>query len=161
MTYVLQGVIGSTAAIRPCHALAHAVVADLGHGLGLMPMTDDLFDELSQGHDPDPRFVSCQRFPPGFDTMLAAWSTVDPVAYVEADYFGGVGSQFAAVWQHASLVLGPLHKTEDEPAPPPGMSPISQALRRLGVSAEGHHDEFAAVGLGRHRWTHHWLGTRP
>ena len=28
-------------------------------------------------------------------------------------------------------------------------SPISQALRRLGLSAQGYVDEFEAVGLGR------------
>jgi hypothetical protein len=90
-------------------------------------------------------------FPPGFESLLAAWSVVDPVAYVEAEYFGGTGSQFAAVWEDGVLVLGPVLKSEDESPPVQGLSPISQALRRLGASADGHDDDFDAVGLGRHR----------
>jgi len=92
--------------------------------------------------------------------MLASWSVVDPVAYVEAEYFGGIGSQFAAVWHGAALVLGPLMLAEDEPRPDAGWSPISQALRHLGVSADGHYDEFDAVHLGRHRDTQDWIATR-
>ncbi|WP_162908413.1 hypothetical protein [Allorhizocola rhizosphaerae] len=83
------------------------------------------------------------------------------MAYVELDYFGGVGSQFAAVWHGGILVLGPLVLTEDEPLPAPGWSPISQALRRLGVSVDGHYDEFDAIGLGRHRHVEDWLPARP
>ena len=93
--------------------------------------------------------------------VLAAWSVVDPVAYVEAEYFGGIGSQFVAVWQGGTLVLGPLVLTEDEPWPAPGWSPISQALRHLGVSVDGHYDEFDAIDLGRHRHVEDWVPTRP
>ncbi|MEU3621863.1 hypothetical protein BS329_02420 [Amycolatopsis coloradensis] len=54
-------------------------------------------------------------------------------------------------------VLGPLHLAEDEPDPAAG-SPISRALRRLGVLKGDHFGEFAAVGLGRRRDTDDWLG---
>ncbi|GAA4161685.1 hypothetical protein GCM10022251_41550 [Phytohabitans flavus] len=134
---------------------------DLGQGLGLMPMTPALFDELRRGDEVDPQFTPARLFPPRFEVMLAAWSVVDPVAYVEAEYFGVIGSQFAAVWQGGTLVLGPLVLTEDEPWPAPGWSPISQSLRHLGVSADGHYDEFDAIGLGRHRHVEDWLPTRP
>jgi hypothetical protein len=115
--YVLQGVIAPARALRPCRAFANGVVADLGQGLGLMPMTPGLFDEVRQGGEADPRFAPAQLFPPGFEAVLAAWSAVDPVAYVEADYFGGVGSQFAAAWRGGTLVLGPLTLKEDQPWP--------------------------------------------
>jgi hypothetical protein len=95
-----------------------------------------------------------QLFPPGLDAVLAAWSTVGPVAYVEAEYFGGIGSQFAVVWQGGTIVLGPLTLDEDEPWPPVGWSPISQALRHLGVSAGV---QFDAVRLGHHRQTEDWI----
>jgi hypothetical protein len=83
-----------------------------------------LFDETRQGGEADQRFAPAQLFPPGFEAVLAAWSAVDPVAYVEAEYFGGIGSQFAAVWRGGTLVLGPLILREDEPRPAPGWSPI-------------------------------------
>jgi hypothetical protein len=143
-------------ALQPCSALVHGVVVPLEQALGLLPMTDDLFDEVRRGEQTDPRFAGCAFFPPGFEATLATWSGSAPVAYVEADYFGGIGSQFAAVWQGGKLILGPLVRGEDEPPPAQGWSPISQALRQMGVSADGHFDEFDAVGLGRHRYTERW-----
>jgi hypothetical protein len=161
VAYVLQCVIAPAEALQPCRAFADGVVADLGRGLGLMPMTHALFDEVRRDGEADPRFAPAQLFPPGFEVLLAAWSVAGPVAYAEAEYFGGIGSQFAAVWRGGTLVLGPLVLTEDEPVPAPGWTPISQALRHLGVPADGHYDEFDAIGLGRHRYTEDWLPARP
>lgn len=151
MAYVLYGVVGSAAALRPCLALTHGAVVPLGQGLSLMPMTEELFDELRQGGEVDARFAACQMFPPGFAETIASWSLVDPVGYLEAEYFGGVGTQFAAVWHRGDLVLGPLDRAAG------GRSPISQALRRMGASAAGHLDEFDAVGLDKHREVEDWL----
>ncbi|KDN82620.1 hypothetical protein [Kitasatospora cheerisanensis] len=87
--------------------------------------------------------------PQGFDRTLADWSAAGPVAYVETDIWGGTGDQAVAVWEHGALTLGPLIASTG--------SPISLALRRLGAHADGHRDEFDAVGLGRHRRTEGWL----
>ncbi|WP_203617651.1 hypothetical protein [Streptomyces bauhiniae] len=78
------------------------------------------------------------------------------MARVEAEFFGGVGEQWATVWEGGAVVLGPLHAPEGEPLPAEG-SPISRALRRLGVIAAAGEDEFATVGLGRCRDTEDWL----
>jgi hypothetical protein len=79
-----------------------------------------------------------------------------PLAYVEADYFGGVGTQGAAVWDSGRLAFGPVFIGEAVPVPASG-TPISQALARLGVARGGHHDEFEAAGLDRERDTEDWL----
>ncbi|MBE1573065.1 hypothetical protein ACFORH_30690 [Amycolatopsis roodepoortensis] len=115
-----------------------ARLVPLGHHLSLMPLTEALSDDGE------------------FRTVLVACSEHGAVAYVEAEYFGGVGTQSAQVWDRGETVLGPLHLAEDEQAPAAG-SPISQALRRLGVAKGDHFDEFDAVGLGRHRHTGGWL----
>ncbi|WP_181774954.1 hypothetical protein [Amycolatopsis pittospori] len=73
------------------------------------------------------------------------------VALAEA-YFGGAGTQCAQVWDGGETVLGPLRLAEDDPDPLAGR-PISRVLRRLGAVKGDHVDEFAAVGLGRHRDT--------
>lgn len=95
-------------------AFAHGVVVPLGQGLCLLPMTEELYDEVRRGGEPDRRFA---LFPPGFADVLATWSTVDPVAYVEAGYFGGTGSQVAAVWHGGELILGPIVEPEDGRSP--------------------------------------------
>jgi hypothetical protein len=107
-------------------------VAPLGQGLVLLP--------LSSMVGPD---------------VLVAWSARGPVALVEAEFFGGAGTQRAQVWEHGRSVLGPLVLKEGDPVP--SITPISSALRRLGVSKGSHYDEFDAVGLGRHRSTSKWV----
>ncbi|MFF4708709.1 hypothetical protein ACWC4D_08075 [Streptomyces sp. NPDC001288] len=121
-----------------------------------MPMTDEVFDALTDGSDG--RDLGFWRLPGGFDTLLAQWSTAGPTSYVEAEYFGGVGDQRAAVWADGVLALGPL----DEPAKrrfSRPVSPISQALRRLGARRGPGEDEFEAVGLGRRRSNEDWISS--
>ena len=62
-----------------------------------------------------------------------------------------------AVWENGTLAWGPISLSEGQPASAEG-TPISQALRRIGVelSADAH-DEFAAIGLGKHRHLEDWL----
>ncbi|MFJ7074748.1 hypothetical protein [Streptomyces sp. NPDC098781] len=153
MTYQLRAVIAGEELVRTIATDLSASGTPLGQGLALMPLTDGLFDSVTNGDSA--RVLGFWWLPGGFDERLAEWSATAPVAFVEADYFGGAGSQRAAVWDAGALVLGPLGITEDERFPPDG-SPISQALRRLGVVTSGRHDEFDAVRLGRHRHVEDW-----
>ncbi|MBN0049207.1 hypothetical protein JS756_35115 [Streptomyces actuosus] len=133
-----------------------AHVVPLGQGLSLMPMTDEVVAAVTDGSDEGD--LGFWRLPGGFDTQLAQWSVAGPIAYVEAEYFGGVGEQRAAVWADGALALGPL----DEPTKKRfsrAVSPISQALGRLGVRRSPGEDEFEAVGLGRHRSNEDWISS--
>jgi hypothetical protein len=160
MGYDLQAVIAGRGMLDAVvRDLPAARPAALGQGLSLMPMTDALFDSLAGDSLTDGSAADAlgfRRLPAGFGKTLADWSTDGPVAYVEAEYFGGVGEQRAAVWEGGALVLGPLHVQENEPFPPDG-SAISQALRRLGAVASAGEDEFSAVGLDRHRHAEGWI----
>ncbi|MFH9068679.1 hypothetical protein [Streptomyces alboflavus] len=156
MGYVLHAVIADGALLRgAAREVAAARLAPLGQGLSLMPMTDTLFDAVTDGGPA--RQPGFRRLPGGFDALLATWSAAGPVAYVEAEYFGGVGEQLAGVWDGGTLVLGPLRVGEGQGLPAAG-SPISQVLRRLGAVAGADEDEFTAVGLGRHRDPEAWIG---
>ncbi|MFE7077240.1 hypothetical protein ACFU96_44860 [Streptomyces sp. NPDC057620] len=155
MGYDLQAVIAEGEALRGvARDLPAARLAPIGQGLSLMPMTDALFDSAAGGSGVSA--LGFWRLPGGFEKTLAAWSTGGPVAYVEAEYFGGVGEQQAAVWDGGIIVLGPLHVEEGQPFPSAG-SPISQALRRLGVVARSGEDEFSTAGLNRHRHGEAWI----
>ncbi|MFJ4831332.1 hypothetical protein ACIP79_15620 [Streptomyces sp. NPDC088747] len=172
MAYVLEAVVARDELLRAVsRELAEsgagvgtvAAVVPLAQGLALMPMTDRLFDAVTDGgdgardgHSGAEGSLGFWRLPKGFDGRLARWSAVGPVAYVEAEYFGGVGEQRAVVWADGAVALGPLHKPEDRPWSSAG-SPLSQALRRLGAVAGAIGDEFQAVGLDRHRDTGDWL----
>ncbi|WP_326715026.1 MULTISPECIES: hypothetical protein [unclassified Streptomyces] len=117
-------------------------------------MSGVLFHELSSDCAVGP--PEFWRLPSGVDVMLAEWSKAGPVAYVESEYFGGVGEENSAVWRDGCLALGPLHLLEGEPVAAQG-SPVAQALRELGIRAAGSSDEFAAVGLDRHRASEDWI----
>jgi hypothetical protein len=148
--YDLEAVIGPVTVLRPLVT----GLALLPHGLALLPMTDEVFDAAV----PDPaadRGLGFWKLPPGYEKHLAAWSAAGPVGYCEAEYFGGAGSQRAALWENGELTFGPVTWEEGEPMPAAG-SPISQLLRRLGVTRQDPHDEFDAVGLDRHRHTEDW-----
>lgn len=155
MGYELQAVIAHCDLL---HAVTRdrpeALVAALEQGLALLPITDEFFDSVTDGSRAGGLGFRC--LPGGFEHRLAEWSLVGPIAYVEADYFGGVGSQRAAVWSGGELVFGPLNVAVGEAFSAEG-SPVSQALRCLGVVADDGADEFDAVGLGRHRHGDDWV----
>jgi len=154
MAYVLQAVIAADGLLRAAaRNVPGARVASLAQGLSLLPMTDEVFDAVTDGGGT--KALGFWRLPGGFERKLAEWSAAGPVAYVEAEYFGGVGEQRAAVWADGAIALGPL----DDPAV--RLSAISQALRRLGATSGPAHDEFAAVGLHRHRHNEGWISTSP
>ncbi|RSO09121.1 hypothetical protein DMH26_01970 [Streptomyces sp. WAC 05379] len=154
MGYELQAVIAGDELLRAASRdVPGARLATLRQGLALMPMTDEVFDAVTDGSTVGA--LGFWRLPGGFEMLLAEWSAAGPVAYVEAEYFGGVGEQRAAVWADGVLALGPL----DAPAKKwfsRAVSPISQALRRLGASRSLGEDEFESVGLDRHRNNDDW-----
>ena len=71
----------------------------------MIPLTDDLHEELGGNGERDHFY----RFSPELERWMEHVSLDSPVAYVEAEYFGGVGCQNAVAWSKGSRVLGPLH----------------------------------------------------
>ncbi len=153
--YCLEAVVATGPVLRELAAgVPEARVVLLGQHLSLLPMTDALFDAVTVAGAPE--LDGFWKAPAGLGRLLAACSAIGPAAYIEADYFGGTGTQSALGVGRGKVVLGPLHKGERESSAVSG-SPISQALRRLGAVKGDHVDEFDAVGLGRHRRTDDWL----
>lgn len=152
MTYDLQAVIAGELLRAAAREWPAARTVPIGQGLTLIPMTEGLLESVTDGGD---GVLGFWQLSEGFAKTLADWSTAGPVAYVQAEYFGGVGEQTAAVWDAGALALGPLHLPEHQPVADAG-TPISQALRRLGVVAGAGEDEFSAVGLDRHRSVERW-----
>ena len=144
MGYYLQAIIGRQQTLAQ-HAseFQHARIVPLAQDIAIIPLTDDLYDEIADGGDVE-RF---EKLSPGVKEWVQRISMVAPVAYVEAEFFGGTGGQSAVAWSGGSRVLGPLY----------ALDAINQTLRFLGVRTNGVHDEFDAIGLGRHRDTADWI----
>jgi hypothetical protein len=146
MGYDLQAIVGRRLLTGESQ-FSSVKVVPLKQGLDMIPVTDDLFDEIQgaypNGGEPFPRFEK-------LTASIAKWvqdlSANGLVAYVEAEFFGGVGGQSAVVWRQGDVVLDAVH-SEDA---------INRALELLGVDVAGELDQFAAVGLGLHRSTKDW-----
>jgi hypothetical protein len=144
MSYTLQAYIGDAqlmngdllgnAAVRPLHgslAILPLVQVLAEHvGVPSLPLTDERFDAL-----------------PAICEIGGRLSRAGRVVYVEAELFGGVGTQANCLFENGSLVSRP---TVHENA-------INEALKFLGVEVGGAIDEFDTVRLWRHRNTDGWL----
>lgn len=110
----------------------------------MIPITDALYEELGGDGEVDTFY----RLAPGVEEWAQRISQHSIVAYIEAEYFGGVGGQSTVAWSNGSRVLGPIQAQDA----------INQSLRLLGVSAADiAGDEFDAVGLGAYRSTDDWI----
>ncbi len=164
MAFVLNAVIGRIDALT---SIASFVVVPLAHGFGLAPLTDELWEALGHRSQPLRREIEGLEAPddefetPGererhiataradfaaIGALCVRASAIAPIAYVEAESFGGSGMQAATVWDAGTVVLDPF--VDDEA--------INEALRTIGVT-RGLHDEFDALDLGRHRFTGEWV----
>lgn len=71
------------------------------------------------------------------------------IMYFETEYFGGVGTQGAALYTDGDLDFGPMSAE---------IGPINEALSIMGVSVDPPHtDAFDTIELGRYRDTEEWL----
>lgn len=134
---------------------SNAVVCPLSQGYSLLPITDAFAKELSayRSASSASRATPLEEISPELLILATEISQLAPVAYITTGYFGGQGGQDAVVWDKGNLVFSPSVQGYDRVWPD---SPISQALRSIGVVAEEEKDEFDTVGLGNHRETHRW-----
>jgi hypothetical protein len=85
----------------------------------------------------------------GLQHTLTRIARDGPLAYIETNYFGGTGSQAAAVFVGGEVVMRASLPVSRNPARRD--DPINTALRALGVEAALGEDEFDAIGLARFR----------
>jgi hypothetical protein len=158
MAYALTALIGPPGALEPLvERSRHARLTALAQGLALVPLTAALGRDLAQELVDQPLLVD-ERLPRRLEDELALLSRSGDLAYVEVESSGGEPAQAAAVWREGQLIVGPMiHRPTDSPVPLSRM-PVNTALRRLGVRVAAEAiDEFASVGLNRHRLTEDWL----
>jgi hypothetical protein len=91
-----------------------------------------------------------EDLPPELVNLCVAISRKGDLAYVEAEFFGGSGTQGSAVFRYGETV-GPI--IVDGHA-------INDALVKIGVQRLNHQDEFDALDLGKHRNIEDWLSKR-
>jgi hypothetical protein len=148
MGHNIVAVIGTPADVaRVVSAAGCPAPTKLEFGLEIAPLGHQQIDrltELQPGEYFEGTYLSA-----GLQSALMRASNDGSLAYIETSYFGGTGSQAAAVFlagniaMRASLPIGREPASRDDP--------INTALRALGVRATDREDEFDSVGLRRFR----------
>jgi hypothetical protein len=147
MSYTLQALIADEVAIRKT-APPDAIVVPLPQGKAMIPFSDELREAYDISFLPLTD-EGAPEVPGGIAAIAEAIAKAGRVAYVEAEFFGGDGTQACVTWDATPRASQPLVDA----------GAINAALRFLGVNVGDHHDEFDALGLGRHRTTEEWLQT--
>src|SRR5690349_10780635 len=98
MTYVLEALVGPEPAMRSL-AAGHppATAVPIPFGLALIPLTKEVTTALAETYangGPESR-PDWDRLPDGVKAELARRSADGPIGYLEAEYFGGTGTQWA------------------------------------------------------------------
>ena len=141
MGHYIQAIIAPQEVIdKEVPTIEGARKALLSHGLAAIPITSEVWDEIQERPG-----VVCDVIPEGrllrgspvLYELLSEVSQSGPAIYVETEYFGGVGEQFAIIAENGDIVSFWE-----------GDHPINEALRKLGIEAEEGLDEFDTVGLG-------------
>lgn len=146
--------------------LRHTVV-ELPQGFGLLPIPGHMPERL----DGDGAWPFGEVFwflSVGVEALARRTSLAGGIAYLEAEIFGGTGTQAMVLWRGGEVCLGPVTTEFTGTAPDPSSSqrwPFNRALRELDADRGDALDEFDALGLGRWRHTEDWLThgakTRP
>jgi hypothetical protein len=147
MGYKLDAFIGKHLDLQPiARKYPKAKIIRLEHGIGLIPMTEELYDEINdfvKGED----IMTLTYLNSNIESRVIELVGKSMIAYAEAEYFGGIGGESALLWKDGiRLNLIPF-----------GKGAINSILKTMGISAEEGLDEFDTVGLGKHRDTVDWL----
>ncbi len=147
MAYTLQALIADAAVIEANSSAEDAIVM-LPQGKALLPLVKSIRIRMGISCLPltdDGKNAASEEMA----ALCRALPTQGKVAYVEAEIFGGAGTQ--------ACILAELGRVD---SPYVGIDAINRALQFLGVEKGTCIDEFEALGLGRHRETEEWVADR-
>ena len=151
VSHFIQAMIFSEPRLRTALAgLTQACICPLNQNKYLIPLTDELFDELQTlfQFDKSESHSEFWKLSSAVESFGKALSAEGPVVYVETEYFGGVGKQAATVWDEGKQLMSP-QKAD--------IGSINEGLKFIGVVCESEFDEFDSVGLGRYRSNEDWI----
>lgn len=147
MGYYLNAFLGDAGALRAVEmAFVQARMVIIGAELSMVPMTQELFDEMN-GTASRSHILKLERLTEEVERRVLSVIGSQKIAYVESEFFGGNGGHAGVVWESG-------HRTREEALDGGSMNRI---LNFLGVARMDGRDEFLVAGLGKHRRTSEWL----
>lgn len=143
MGHNIKAFIGKNNTIK---SLANAwlrEVISLPQDLAMLFLTDELFDDITElaNLEDDLNCSEFEYFTTAIARILEEHSFHTSLAYIETDYFGGIGSQSGVLYNNGKIEIGPARS----------QGIINQILQRLGVYKVNGEDEFDSIHLGCYR----------
>ena len=144
MGHCVRAIIGAHKDIQRIENDWFAKEIKLPQGYGMIFLTDVLLDDIgelfeSANESSDPETVTSY--------LLQNYSFHTKLAYIEADYFGGIGTQSGILYENGNIGIPPCS----------GKGAINILLRELGVWREVNKDEFDSLNLGIYRRMDKWI----
>jgi hypothetical protein len=128
---LMRGLVVRASAAEPTRgALPGAVIAQLGSGLRLIPLTDAVLSSFTGAADP------ISELPISLLDAVRAAIGSDPMLYYRLDH-DRQQDQLAVLWRGPDVVKGPAR--------------INTALEAMGIDADRGRDAMTTVGLRRFR----------
>lgn len=113
------------------------------NGFALFPVNAALIDaRLAPDKTPTVTGDEFMLVTNGFRSLLQELSCDGQLAYVETEYFGGVGGQGALVFRNGEEIMPPTWQSSGT---------INVALKLLGLNRDSFADRFTAAGLAQFR----------
>lgn len=150
MGYTIEGILTNLpTASKLKHKYNDAILIQLYTDLVMIPITDELYEAMHEGEDIESSKTTrtSMALTVKMEQFCADLSRHNKVAFIEAEYFGGIGTQHGIVWEQGKVILEEIGCE----------NAINQSLACLGVKRIGEKDEFDTVGLGRHRSIEGWV----
>ncbi|WP_145053029.1 hypothetical protein [Paenibacillus xylanexedens] len=145
MGYDFRGIVTSFDAMKRLkEKYTSTKIIPFYNELIVIPLTDEVYDEINMNQGTT--ICNYDYLTEIISSYCREISKLGLVAYIEAEYFGGTGSQSAMVWDSSQVIF---EETLSQSA-------INRSLELLGVCKLQGKDEFDTVGLGRHRNTEDW-----
>lgn len=143
MGHSIRAVIGKWADVQRIAEDWICKMIELPQDFGMIPLTIKLLEDMEELLEPSCE-EPCSELD-GFDRTVAdileSYSFHTKLAYIETDYFGGVGTQG-----------GVLYENGREACPPRvGEGTINALLKALGAWRKPDKDEFDCLELGKYR----------
>lgn len=150
MGYYLQAFIGKQNDLEIIKDnFSVTVLRELGQGLCLIPMTEQLFDQINN-YVSSNEISSFKYLTENVEREILKCINNKELAYVEADYFGGTGSQIGIVWKEGKRYMEFAS----------GQNVINKVLSFLGAISNSEKDEFATLQLDKYSNTEDWTENR-
>lgn len=150
MAHHITGIIGHRDVLSRLQGhLADQPRFALAESFAFMPLDDENLDSIAGLHE-EIAIADFVYLTPRLTEILKTASLDGEFAYIETEYFGGIGGQGAVLFRRGEVAFGPACVKNST-------GPINEVLLRMGITHKpGAFDAFEVVGLAALRSNDDW-----